>query len=476
MKIGTPPVFAAKTVASLFSCLCVFVFSPLLGSLPAQVSSPQVPRLVEIKQLTRGFNSRKAIAPCFSPDGRKIAFSGYRASEKFDALYQMNSDGTGLVRLFHGDSPVFDPTYAPDGSAICFNAGPSIYEYEIATDKTRCITADAMENQGLPVYTWDGRKILYCSSQGLRLALRAGAPSPAPAATGDTILAASSLPAVIPGSPVLSQVTTNPADRYPTCSHDGKEIAFVTVDQAGNPGICLTSTDTGGRQPLTMGEQRKAGGERLLAARRFGRPSWSPDDQFLIYDRQTGQQGNIYLFDRQAREETRLIGEERAACSGPTFAPDEKSIVFVRKTAHGQDIVQARLEGIRPVLVGDSVTLPPPVGPGLEASPTSTAKAETTKPDTTPRTLDRSQYRIVIFVADQSQGKALLNRLARQGYTNPSSYVSSNPAGGPSVKHHGLPRQIVDEIIEVSRQYMNLKLSPVTDPTLPEQTIYVNIP
>lgn len=65
-----------------------------------------------LKQLTRGTLS--SVAPAFSPDGKRIAFSRLGGG-----IYSMNADGTNARRLTANPRDSF-PAWSPDGKQIAF--------------------------------------------------------------------------------------------------------------------------------------------------------------------------------------------------------------------------------------------------------------------------------------------------------------------------------------------------------------------
>jgi TolB protein len=75
----------------------------------------------ELTALTHGaFDDRQ---PCFSPDGRWIAFSSRQGRSE---IFTMHSDGSGVTRLT-GKLPSGMPAYSPDGRLIAFVRGGDVY-------------------------------------------------------------------------------------------------------------------------------------------------------------------------------------------------------------------------------------------------------------------------------------------------------------------------------------------------------------
>jgi Tol biopolymer transport system component len=73
-------------------------------------------------------NAAFDVAPTFSPDGSKIAFSSARDDDYNDGnffnfeIYVMNADGSGQTRLTNNDDLDWTPAFSPDGSKIAFTS------------------------------------------------------------------------------------------------------------------------------------------------------------------------------------------------------------------------------------------------------------------------------------------------------------------------------------------------------------------
>jgi len=74
--------------------------------------------------LTGALNSAN---PSFSPDGKRIAFSG-RSTESDDPwqIYSVRVDGTDLTRLTNGTLDARKPVYSPDGRKIAYSTTDSL--------------------------------------------------------------------------------------------------------------------------------------------------------------------------------------------------------------------------------------------------------------------------------------------------------------------------------------------------------------
>jgi Tol biopolymer transport system component len=62
--------------------------------------------------------------PSFSPDGKKIAYTGYDGHDY--EIYIINPNGRGKFQLTHNNKDEFDPSYSPDGKKIAYSGLASL--------------------------------------------------------------------------------------------------------------------------------------------------------------------------------------------------------------------------------------------------------------------------------------------------------------------------------------------------------------
>ncbi len=111
-------------------------------------------------------------APAFSPDGKKVAFSGTKDG-KFD-IFVLDLDSTTITRLT--DDTIFDgaPSFAPDGKSIILvsvvGAGSHAKLFRIDLDKpgVRIPVTSGDTNENDPIYSPDGKRVYFTSDRGGR--------------------------------------------------------------------------------------------------------------------------------------------------------------------------------------------------------------------------------------------------------------------------------------------------------------------
>jgi Tol biopolymer transport system component len=165
-----------------------------------------------LTQLTSG--NFHGYQPAWSPDGTRLAFTGEVDSASVADLYVMKANGSGVVQLTTGAS-AYEPSWSPDGQKVVYAAyatGPRelyVISVNVANPVPTQLTFDGNQRtHGSPKYSADGSKIIYDSR------------SPYTLQTGIFIMDANGLNS----APVQTGLTFSSS---PSFSPDGKSIAFT---------------------------------------------------------------------------------------------------------------------------------------------------------------------------------------------------------------------------------------------------------
>jgi Tol biopolymer transport system component len=265
-----------------------------------------------VRDLIEGYDKNLVVAassPAWSPDGTKIAFSGYDhegsssgGGANYD-VYVMNADGSNLQNLTKSPDDVAKgasqgpPVWSPDGSMLAFEGDDG------RTDGLYVINADGtgfrwLAAGGWPRWSPDGANILYTmgASHG------------------------SDLYTIAPDGSGAMQLTNAPGwDQQPAWSPDGTQIAFERSDGGVNS-VFVMSADGSNEQKVFQ---------------RDGvyptEPRWSPDGTKLLFDAETTTaHGNydLYVVNADGSGWTDLTPTTDRAENWPVWSPDGTMIVF----------------------------------------------------------------------------------------------------------------------------------------------------
>jgi TolB protein len=236
--------------------------------------------------------------PSWAPDGKRIAFASDLADpgRRFDDIYVMNLDGTGLRRLTTSDLGEAGPAWSPDGKEIAFQAYAYIDVVNVGDGTRRRVAETACCN---PEWSPRGRKIAYTwfnETSGGRIY-------------------------VVDRAGKRRELVAAPrADGYsygsPTWSPDGERMAFSVG----------TAPDSNAVTPYLGILSRYRG--RVTAVARghsFGWPDWSPDGRRILFSEflPKSRAPRISVLNLRTRRITRL----RAGYHG-RWSPDGRQIVF----------------------------------------------------------------------------------------------------------------------------------------------------
>jgi len=222
-------------------------------------------------------NSRPSINPAWSPDGTRIAFSGYVAADDNYEIFVMNSDGTGETRLTTNAGGDFGPSWSPNGARIAFYSDRSgnneIYVMDANGANVANLT-NLASNDFAPSWSPDGSKILFSTDRdglGEIYVMNTDGSSP-------------------------TNLTNNTIHDYdPSWSPDGTRIVFGRFVGATEQ-IAVMNADGSGQTVITADVGAAV-------------PSWSPDGAKIIFTSDRDGNNEIYVMNPDGTNATRLTND-----------------------------------------------------------------------------------------------------------------------------------------------------------------------
>jgi TolB protein len=220
-----------------------------------------------------------SVSPALSPDGRRLAYTGYQSGYADIYLIELSSGSRNRIIKFPGTNS--GAAFSPDGGHIACtlskDGNPEIYVTGLSGDSPRRLT-HSRGVESSPTWSPNGSEIIYSSDEK--------------------------------GSPQLYRISSwGGAGRFlstgygyntqPNWSPDGKRVAF-NVRSGGGFQIATMDLDSGvTRIAIQEGEN----------------PCWGPDSRHIVFARGSG----LYLFDAVTGKETRLVGD-LGKISEPTWS------------------------------------------------------------------------------------------------------------------------------------------------------------
>jgi Tol biopolymer transport system component len=251
-------------------------------------------------------SSRENSRGAWSPDSRMIAFNSDRTGDMNIWIHQL-SDGSSRP-LTHGPGGDFQPRFSPDGRRVAFfstrSGNVDVWVVDVEGGRARRWTEGASVNVN-PIFSPNGRRIAYMSDRTGRLEVWTMSSDGAePHALTQAGVMGHFLAWTPDAQGILFRLPTGTMGvwKVPLEGGDPVELprieggSHISLSPAGNRLMDVVAHKTLWVSPLDSGEPARVF-EFEDPDVRIDYPNWSPDGQWVLFDRFRPKGGDIWMME-----------------------------------------------------------------------------------------------------------------------------------------------------------------------------------